>query len=82
MRVTDALNKVKEAQLRLTYDKDQGYQNLRGLNAIERPDGKPLKLEYGDLLKKHMRVLDQLRVFEHQKILELIYRMSNLNCMS
>ena len=54
MRVTDALNKVKEAQLRLTYDKDQGYQNLRGLNAIERPDGKSLKLEYGDLLKKRI----------------------------
>lgn len=54
LRVTDALNKAKEASLRLTYDKDAGFTNLRGINALERPDGKPLAQEYGDALQKHL----------------------------
>jgi len=54
LRVTDALNKVKEAQLRMTYDKDQGYSALKGIQALERPDGKPLHMEYGDALNKHI----------------------------
>ncbi|MFN3543720.1 MAG: transglycosylase SLT domain-containing protein [Thiobacillus sp.] len=52
LRVDDALNKVKEAALRLTYDKDVGFTNLRGINALERPDGKPLADEYADILKR------------------------------
>jgi soluble lytic murein transglycosylase len=52
VRIDDALNKAKEATLRLTYDKDAGYTNLRGLSAIERPGGKPLAEEYGETLKK------------------------------
>lgn len=52
LRVDDALNKVKEAALRLTYDKDVGFTNLRGINALERPDGKPLADEYADTLKR------------------------------
>lgn len=52
LRVTDALNQVKEAQLRLTYDKDQGYTRIKGINALERPDGKQLHLEYAEQFKK------------------------------
>lgn len=52
LRVDDALNKAKEAALRLTYDKDVGFTNLRGINALERPDGKPLADEYADILKR------------------------------
>lgn len=51
LRVIDALNQVKEAQLRLTYDKDQGYTQIKGINALERPDGKQLHVEYGEQLK-------------------------------
>lgn len=54
LRVIDALNRVKEAQLHLTYDKEAGYSNLKGINALERPDGKPLNAEYGDLLQKRI----------------------------
>lgn len=54
LRVTDALNRAKEASLKLTYDKDAGFTNLRGINALERPDGKPLVQEYGDALQKHL----------------------------
>ncbi len=51
LRVDDALNQAKEASLRLTYDKDKGFTSLKGINALERPDGKPLADEYGDTLK-------------------------------
>ncbi|BCB27058.1 hypothetical protein SKTS_19440 [Sulfurimicrobium lacus] len=51
LRIDDALNQAKEAALRLAYDKDKGFTNLKGINALERPDGKPLADEYGDNLK-------------------------------
>lgn len=52
LRQTDALNQLKEQALRLTYDKDEGYANLKGIDALQRPDGKPLEVEYGDRLQK------------------------------
>jgi soluble lytic murein transglycosylase len=54
LRVDDALNKAKEAAMRLTYDKDAGFQNIKGINALERPDGRPLADEYGDTLRKQL----------------------------
>lgn len=54
LRVTDALNRAKETALKLTYDKDQGFTSLKGINALERPDGKPLAQEYGEALKGHI----------------------------
>lgn len=52
LRVDDALNRAKETALKLTYDKDVGFTNLKGINALERPDGKPLADEYADTLKR------------------------------
>lgn len=52
LRVDDALNQAKEQALRLTYDKQVGFTNIKGQAALERPDGKPLAEEYGDTLKK------------------------------
>lgn len=54
VRVDDALNRIKEESLRLTYDKDAGFTNLRGLDALERPDGKPLTDEYSERLQKQI----------------------------
>jgi soluble lytic murein transglycosylase len=51
LRVDDAINRVKEEALRLTYDKDVGFKNLKGLDALQRPSGKPLADEYGERLK-------------------------------
>ena len=59
LRVDDALNKAKEESLRLTYDKDAGFTNLKGINALERPDGKPLADEYGENLKKTITSLSE-----------------------
>ena len=54
LRVDDALNRAKETALKLTYDKDVGFTNLKGINALERPDGKPLADEYSDTLKRNI----------------------------
>lgn len=50
LRVDEALNRLKEETLRLTYDQEVGYDNLKGINALERPDGKPLSDEYSENL--------------------------------
>lgn len=51
LRVDDAINRAKEAALKLTYDKDLGFTNQRGINALERSSGKPLADEYTDTLR-------------------------------
>lgn len=45
-RVDDALNQLRETELDLTFNPEQGYTNLKGVNALQRPDGKPLTEEY------------------------------------
>lgn len=45
-RVLDAINQAKEQVYDLTYNKDTGYSNLKGVNALQRPDGKDLSAEY------------------------------------
>lgn len=59
LRVDDAMNRAREEALRLTYDKDVGFRNLRGLQALERPDGKPLTEEYAAKLQQTMGTLAQ-----------------------
>lgn len=59
VRVDDALNKAKEAALRLTHDKDQGYTNIKGINALERPDGQSLEDEYTGNLVKEIRTIGE-----------------------
>ena len=50
VRVDDALNQAKEAQMRLSYDKSAGFTNIMGKDAFERPNGKPLADEYREML--------------------------------
>lgn len=52
LRVNDAMNRVKEQALRLTYDQETGYTNLKGIDALERPDGVALADEYGEQLQR------------------------------
>lgn len=54
LRVDDAMNRAKEAALRLTHDKEVGFLNLKGINALDRPDGKSLEDEYSDNLRKQI----------------------------
>lgn len=46
LMVDSALNQSKEVAMRLAYDKDGGFTQLRGYDALNRPDGKPLSEEY------------------------------------
>lgn len=59
LRVDEALNRLKEEALRLTHDQEVGYQNLKGINALERPDGRPLSDEYTELLAKRISEIEQ-----------------------
>jgi len=59
LRVDDALNQIKEQALRLTYDPEAGYSNLRGVNALQRPDGRPLADEYGDVLQQQVSSISE-----------------------
>jgi soluble lytic murein transglycosylase len=59
VRVDDALNKAKEAALRLTHDKDQGYTNIRGNAALERQSGLSLEDEYTQNLVKEIRTIGE-----------------------
>ena len=56
LRTDDALNQAKEIQLQLQYG-PQGYSNLKGINALQRPNGKPLDAEYGDMLKDKLSAI-------------------------
>jgi hypothetical protein len=46
VRITDAMNQAVAAQLDLTHDPQTGFSNIRGKNALERPNGMPLDDEY------------------------------------
>ena len=52
VRVDDAINRIKERQIDLTFGKDKGFTSLTGLSALERQGGRPLSEEYGDELRK------------------------------
>lgn len=47
IRVDDAVNQAKQTMMKLTFDKDGGFTNLKGIDALERPEGKSLSDEYG-----------------------------------
>ena len=38
LRVDDAVNKLKERSMALTFDPQEGFTNLKGIDALERPD--------------------------------------------
>lgn len=50
VRVDDALNRVRQNVLDLTFDTQNGYRTLRGDSALTRPQGKALTDEYGGKL--------------------------------
>ncbi len=51
LRVDDAVNQAKEQALKLTFDKDAGFTNLKGQAALQRPNGQSLGEEYGGNLQ-------------------------------
>lgn len=67
VRVDEALNALKERQLDLTFNRDTGFVNLRGRNALERPNGVPLAEEYAGELGKTASTLANGLGNERQK---------------
>lgn len=59
VRVDDALNKLRERQLKLTYDKDVGFQNQVGLNALERKSGKSLTEDYDETFQNQISEISE-----------------------
>lgn len=54
LRFDDAANQAKEIALKLRFDQDVGYSNLRGADALTRPGGKALADEYDENLQKQL----------------------------
>ncbi len=52
LRTDDAINRLKEFALRKQFDPEDGYERLKGYDALNRPDGKPLADEYGDMAQQ------------------------------
>lgn len=50
-RVDDAINRAKERAMQLTFDPQEGFTTLKGLNALERPNGQSLDEDYGGQLQ-------------------------------
>lgn len=57
-RFDDAANRAKEAALQLRYDRQAGFTNLRGVDALSRPDGKALGDEYRDRLRESLNAIE------------------------
>lgn len=55
IRVTDALNSLKERALDLSYGPEEGFTNIKGGDALTRPGGKSLFDEYGEKLDETVR---------------------------
>lgn len=48
LAIEDAVNRAKQKALDMAYDPDKGYLNVKGANAIHRPDGRTLAQEVSD----------------------------------
>ncbi len=61
VREDDAFNQLSEAAQRLKFDKDAGFTNAKGINALQRDSGKPLADEYvGNLREQASKIADGL----------------------
>lgn len=69
LRVDDAINEAREEALRLQYDPEEGFSNLKGYDALNRPDNKPLTDEYGEKLQQHLSTIEEGLGNEDQKTL-------------
>lgn len=68
LRVNAALNQAKEAELRMTYDPRSGYQNIKGIDALQRSSGLSLADEYGGELNNQFNVIENSLANDAQKL--------------
>ena len=67
LRIIDATNDAVKAQIGLTYDKDNGFLNFKGKAALERPDNKPLDVEYTEKFANQLEVIESKLGNDRQK---------------
>lgn len=67
LRVIDATNEAVKAQLALTYDKDNGFLNFKGKAALERPDNKPLDVEFTEKFENQLAIIEEKLGNDQQK---------------
>jgi len=67
LRVIDATNEAVKAQLALTYDKNDGFLNFKGKAALERPDNKPLDVEYTEKFENQLASIEEKLGNDRQK---------------
>jgi hypothetical protein len=67
VRITDAMNQAVAAQLDLTHDPQTGFSNIRGKNALERPEGVPLDDEYVGKLRTRVSEISNSLGNDYQK---------------
>lgn len=53
----NAVNKAKEVALRLAYDKEAGFNSLKGFDALNRPEGKPLADEFAERFDETVKTI-------------------------
>ena len=66
-RVNDALNQMIETELDLTYGETDGYTRLKGVQALQRPDNRPLSDEYTERLQTRKAEIDSTLGNERQR---------------
>lgn len=59
VRVNDAMNQAAKARLELTFNPAEGFVNLKGENALKRPNDQSLDQEYGEKLTKRLDAISQ-----------------------
>lgn len=67
LRIDDSLNQLKEATLEAQFNPDTGYTNIKGINALQRPDGRSLTAEYTDMLDKRASAIENSLANDAQK---------------
>lgn len=67
LRANDALNKARQRAIELTYNTDDGFSLLKGVDALERPDGKSLPDEYGSRFDEYVNEVSGELANDHQR---------------
>lgn len=67
LRFDDATNQARELERKLKFDKDAGYVNLKGRDALDRPNGQSLSEEYGQKLQDGLSQISETLGNDAQK---------------
>lgn len=67
LRIDGGLNDLKESAINLRFDPQIGFENAKGIDALQRPSGQSLTQEYGTMLEKRASDIENT-LTETQKV--------------